>query len=418
MRCPTTSSAKYIADLRQFRLRPPSNSQGPSSKTKSPSPRSLWSWPSSPSPSPSPWGKRGGLIGIATAIGVGIVYMGISSLFSSMGEISTLPPLLAAWSPDPPLRHCRYLPPPTHPHLAPPRIVISGNDLDPPWAVLGPLPLWYHGFIMKLTSTLLFVFDSARSKTPSLLKRRLQPNPNTANACRCYLHARSRGHAHRLCEAARPSRRRSRPLPTGSTLRQGASTPLTTVPSVKIDYAAPLVGSSLAETLGIESLHLLAQFHRHQNRYRRARPRPHKWYTVKYTGYLTDGHQIRLLRRPPRQGGPSLSPTASITSSQDGTPVSPACGVGGKAPPHHSMAGSPTAPSGKASHSRKGRPWSSTSNWSARATSEAQATRTRQPPAAPPQPAAGATRTSRRAGLPQRQPSRQPRLAPLRPRPQ
>ncbi len=45
-------------------------------------------------------GKRGGLIGIATAIGVGIAYLGIASLFSSMGDISTLPPLLAAWSPD------------------------------------------------------------------------------------------------------------------------------------------------------------------------------------------------------------------------------------------------------------------------------------------------------------------------------
>jgi LPS export ABC transporter permease LptG/LPS export ABC transporter permease LptF len=45
-------------------------------------------------------GKRGGLIGIATAIGVGIAYLGVASLFSSMGEISTLPPLLAAWSPD------------------------------------------------------------------------------------------------------------------------------------------------------------------------------------------------------------------------------------------------------------------------------------------------------------------------------
>jgi LPS export ABC transporter permease LptG/LPS export ABC transporter permease LptF len=45
-------------------------------------------------------GRRGGLIGIATAIGVGIAYLGIASLFSSMGDISTLPPLLAAWSPD------------------------------------------------------------------------------------------------------------------------------------------------------------------------------------------------------------------------------------------------------------------------------------------------------------------------------
>jgi LPS export ABC transporter permease LptG len=45
-------------------------------------------------------GKRGGLTGIATAIGVAIAYTGITSLFSSMGNVSTLPPMLAAWSPD------------------------------------------------------------------------------------------------------------------------------------------------------------------------------------------------------------------------------------------------------------------------------------------------------------------------------
>ena len=45
-------------------------------------------------------GRRGGLAGIATAIGVAIAYLGIVSLFSSMGYVGTLPPLLAAWSPD------------------------------------------------------------------------------------------------------------------------------------------------------------------------------------------------------------------------------------------------------------------------------------------------------------------------------
>jgi LPS export ABC transporter permease LptF/LPS export ABC transporter permease LptG len=45
-------------------------------------------------------GKRGGLAGIATAVGVAIVYLGTASVFSSMGDIGTLPPLLAAWSPD------------------------------------------------------------------------------------------------------------------------------------------------------------------------------------------------------------------------------------------------------------------------------------------------------------------------------
>jgi LPS export ABC transporter permease LptG/LPS export ABC transporter permease LptF len=45
-------------------------------------------------------GKRGGLAGIATAIGVAISYWVVAGIFSSMGNINTLPPLLAAWAPD------------------------------------------------------------------------------------------------------------------------------------------------------------------------------------------------------------------------------------------------------------------------------------------------------------------------------
>jgi LPS export ABC transporter permease LptG len=45
-------------------------------------------------------GKRAGLVGVATAIGVAIAYWALTGLFSSMGNINTLPPLLAAWSPD------------------------------------------------------------------------------------------------------------------------------------------------------------------------------------------------------------------------------------------------------------------------------------------------------------------------------
>ena len=45
-------------------------------------------------------GKRGGLVGIAAAIGVAIAYWVIALIFSSLGNIATLPPILAAWSPD------------------------------------------------------------------------------------------------------------------------------------------------------------------------------------------------------------------------------------------------------------------------------------------------------------------------------
>ncbi len=45
-------------------------------------------------------GKRGGLAGIATAIGLAITYWIIDGIFSAMGNTNTLPALLAAWSPD------------------------------------------------------------------------------------------------------------------------------------------------------------------------------------------------------------------------------------------------------------------------------------------------------------------------------
>lgn len=45
-------------------------------------------------------GKRGTIAGVATAIGIGVVYWTISGLFEAMGNLSQLPPAVAAWSPD------------------------------------------------------------------------------------------------------------------------------------------------------------------------------------------------------------------------------------------------------------------------------------------------------------------------------
>jgi LPS export ABC transporter permease LptF/LPS export ABC transporter permease LptG len=45
-------------------------------------------------------GKRSALTGVATAIGIGVVYWTVSGLFEAMGNLSQLPPALAAWSPD------------------------------------------------------------------------------------------------------------------------------------------------------------------------------------------------------------------------------------------------------------------------------------------------------------------------------
>ncbi len=45
-------------------------------------------------------GKRGALTGVATAVGIGVFYWMISGLFEAMGNLSQLPPTLAAWSPN------------------------------------------------------------------------------------------------------------------------------------------------------------------------------------------------------------------------------------------------------------------------------------------------------------------------------
>ena len=45
-------------------------------------------------------GKRGSLAGIATAIGLAIAYWVVDALFQAMGNVNTLPAVLAAWTPD------------------------------------------------------------------------------------------------------------------------------------------------------------------------------------------------------------------------------------------------------------------------------------------------------------------------------
>lgn len=45
-------------------------------------------------------GRRGTVTGVATAVLIGLVYMVTASLFEALGNVSQLPPLLAAWSPD------------------------------------------------------------------------------------------------------------------------------------------------------------------------------------------------------------------------------------------------------------------------------------------------------------------------------
>jgi LPS export ABC transporter permease LptF/LPS export ABC transporter permease LptG len=44
--------------------------------------------------------KKGAITGVAIAVGIAVVYTVVSRLFEAMGDLSQLPPALAAWSPD------------------------------------------------------------------------------------------------------------------------------------------------------------------------------------------------------------------------------------------------------------------------------------------------------------------------------
>jgi len=45
-------------------------------------------------------GKKGAITGVAVAVGIAVFYTVVSRLFEAMGDLSQLPPVLAAWSPD------------------------------------------------------------------------------------------------------------------------------------------------------------------------------------------------------------------------------------------------------------------------------------------------------------------------------
>ncbi len=45
-------------------------------------------------------GKRGAVAGVAVAVGIAVFYTVVSRLFEAIGDVSQLPPALAAWSPD------------------------------------------------------------------------------------------------------------------------------------------------------------------------------------------------------------------------------------------------------------------------------------------------------------------------------
>jgi lipopolysaccharide export LptBFGC system permease protein LptF len=45
-------------------------------------------------------GKKGSIAGIASAVGLAITYWVVAGVFENLGNVNSLPAVLAAWSPD------------------------------------------------------------------------------------------------------------------------------------------------------------------------------------------------------------------------------------------------------------------------------------------------------------------------------
>jgi peptidylprolyl isomerase len=76
-------------------------------------------------------------------------------------------------------------------------------------------------------------------------------------------------------------------LPAGSSCPKVLYT-ITTTPSVKLDYVSPMEGPELRKTLGLETSSF-SEYYVDTKVGAGPVALPHKWYTIHYTGYLTDG---------------------------------------------------------------------------------------------------------------------------------
>jgi len=149
---------------------------------------------------------------------------------------------------------------------------------------------------MKLTSALLFVSIALAQNAVSAQTPAAPAKPKPVTHAAAATHPTAVAHA---CAKLPDLSPKIPALPAGAPCAKPLFT-LTTVPNIKVDYSSPMEGSVLTETLGIESSTFSLN-------YIDAKvgtgelAAPHKWYTVKYSGYLTDGTKFDSSNDHPNQ---------------------------------------------------------------------------------------------------------------------
>jgi peptidylprolyl isomerase len=127
---------------------------------------------------------------------------------------------------------------------------------------------------MKLVTALLLTSTAALGQTTA--------KPVTHSTTATHTAARAAG-----CAKLPPISPKVPALPPGLPCAKPLYT-ITSVPSVKLDYVSPLEGPELRQTLGIEPTSFSLDYIDVKIG-TGPLAAPHKWYTIHYTGYLTDG---------------------------------------------------------------------------------------------------------------------------------
>ena len=128
----------------------------------------------------------------------------------------------------------------------------------------------YHGAIMKFSSALVLL-----SAIPALAQTATHHSGTTAHR------------AAPACAKVPEISSKIPALPAGTGCPKVMYT-ITTTPAVKLDYVSPLEGPDFAEKLGIESTSFTLAYADIKTGTGEAAA-PHKFYSIQYTGWLTDG---------------------------------------------------------------------------------------------------------------------------------
>ena len=227
-------------------------------------------------------GKKGSLAGMGAAIGVAIAYWVVAGIFENLGDVNSLPAVLAAWSPDLLFG------------MAGAWLLLRTTDVRlslaksaSPWT---PVPDKLKADMTPSTTLRILTSTALLSAAATTFAQAPTKPATTRPATTAVHHTAPAAHT-----AGGPACSKLPPEMSPKIPALAAGLPcvkplytIVTTPNVKLDYVSPLEGPGLRETLGLESSSFSLDYVDTKIG-TGALAAPGKWYSIHYTGYLLDG---------------------------------------------------------------------------------------------------------------------------------